>query len=139
MDKETVKWYLMVREQVKNLLEEVETRKEENPESVLYEDSEERLKLLLYLCNILDEARSGDNRHVSFGDIDEQAFSYRRFKNSLEELDRLGYIDGLNFAIGGNGFLEVVEPYDFQRWINQDKQQIENRLELPQDEGQEAV
>ncbi len=118
----------MDRQDIENLLDEVNSLKEEDPDSIVYEDSEERLSLLLFLYDLLQEARSDSDGQVRFQEIDREDFRFIKLRNALEELDKLGYIDYLIFGLGGNGGFQICEKYDFQRWIEIELENTRERI-----------
>lgn len=129
-----------MRERIEERLQEVEELREEEPDSLVYEDAEEKLNLLLFLYDLLDESRELDHqRGVQFENPEEFGFRYVTLRNALGELEMLGYIDGLNFYLGGNGGFQITDLMEYRDWVEYELEKVEERLGEDEEEQTEGL
>lgn len=76
----------------------------------------------------MEEAREDNRGSVSFSSPESAKFRYSLLRNKLEELEMLGYVDKLTFAVGGNGWCEITDFIEYRDWIEHELEEIEDRI-----------
>lgn len=129
----------MKKEEIMQLIEEVKKQSETDPESVLYIDALERLRLALLLMEKFEASKSNGNISFSREDWSDDTLPFGRLKSFLEDLKYNDIIEHLLFGMGGHGFFNVINKLGFVKAIENLVNEVKEDLGKSEGQAKEGV
>jgi hypothetical protein len=127
-------------EEIKKLIDEVEKLKADDPENVIYIDALELLKMSYLFLEKFENSKP-KYEHISFSGDDwkQNNIPFGRLKNFLKNLEYNGVIEHLIFALGGNGFFNIIDKSGFINAVQEEVDSVKENLRKSNIESKKVV